>query len=166
MPPIADAAIFQKGLTALPVATYQPGQTIFAAGAKTGLLLILEKGAVVVVKDAVEIAKVSEPGAVFGELSALLDQPHTAEVRAVEASQFRVADAAALMQDPVSLLFIATTLARRLNAANQVLIELKSQIQAGQPAKEIGKIVEKMETLLGASGGNLAYAGYPYDPFA
>lgn len=166
MPPIADTAIFQKGLAALPVATYQPGQTVFAAGAKTGLLLILEKGAVAVVKDAVEIAKVSEPGAVFGELSALLDQPHGAEVRAVEASQFRVADAATLIQDPVSLLFIATTLARRLNAANQVLIELKSQIQADQPTKEISKTLKKMETVLSASGGNLAYAGYPFDPYA
>jgi len=24
---------------------------------------------------------------------------------------------------------------------------------------------DKIEELLGASGGNLAYAGYPYDPF-
>ena len=102
----------------------------------------------------------------FGELSALLDQPHGAEVRAVEASQFRVADAATLIQDPVSLLFIATTLARRLNAANQVLIELKSQIQADQPTKEISKTLKKMETVLSASGGNLAYAGYPFDPYA
>ena len=30
----------------------------------------------------------------------------------------------------------------------------------------IGKTVEKIEELLGASGANLVYAGYPYDPFA
>ena len=35
-----------------------------------GQLLILSKGAVAIVKDATEIAKVTEPGAVFGELSA------------------------------------------------------------------------------------------------
>jgi hypothetical protein len=35
---------------------------------------------------------------VFGELSVLLDQPHTADVRALEASQFHVADAADILQ--------------------------------------------------------------------
>ena len=39
----------------------------------------------------------TEPGAVFGELSVLLDQPHTADVRARKASQFHVADAATLV---------------------------------------------------------------------
>ena len=33
----------------------------------------------------------------FGELSVLLDQPHTADVRARKASQFHVADAATLV---------------------------------------------------------------------
>ena len=39
-------------------------------------------------KDETEIATVAEPGAVFGELSILLDQPHTADVLALETSQF------------------------------------------------------------------------------
>jgi hypothetical protein len=30
----------------------------------------------------------------------------------------------------------------------------------------LGRTVEKIEGLLGASGANLVYAGYPYDPFA
>jgi hypothetical protein len=30
----------------------------------------------------------------------------------------------------------------------------------------IGQTVEKIEELLGATGANLMYAGYPYDPFA
>jgi hypothetical protein len=41
----------------------------------TGGLLFLKSGAVEVIKDGVQIASVSAPGAVFGEL----DQPHTAE---------------------------------------------------------------------------------------
>ena len=55
----------------------------------------------------------------FGELSALLDQPHAADVRALETFQFYVADAAALVQDPTALLYIAGVLARRLDSANQ-----------------------------------------------
>jgi CRP/FNR family transcriptional regulator, cyclic AMP receptor protein len=101
MPPIPDSAVFQERLAALPVATYQAGETVFAAGSRTGRLLILRKGAVVIVKEDVEIAKVAEPGAVFGELSVLLDQPHTAHVRALETSQFLVADATTfLAQEP------------------------------------------------------------------
>ncbi|MGH6692457.1 MAG: cyclic nucleotide-binding domain-containing protein [Gammaproteobacteria bacterium] len=164
---IPDTAVFQERLAALPLATYQAGETVLTAGSTTGQLLILREGAVEIVKEGVQIAKVAEPGAVFGELSVLLDQPHTADMRALEASQFHVADAAALlMQDPTALLYVAAVLARRLDGANQALIELKRQIQAGQPRSVIGKTLEKMEGLLGASGASLVYAGYPYDPFA
>src|SRR6266550_1267785 len=166
MPLIPDTAVFQKRLAALPIITYHAGEIVFAAGSKTGRLLILRKGAVAIVKEAIEIAKVAEPGAVFGELSALLDQPHTADVRALETSQFHVADAADLLaQDPIALLYVAVVLARRLDGANQALIELKSQVQAGQPPSVIGKTVEKMEGLLGDSGASL-YAGDPYDSYA
>ena len=66
--------------------------------------MIVSAGAVAVVKEGVEIAGVTEPGAVFGELSVLLDQPHTADVRALEASQFHVADAATILRvDPIAL---------------------------------------------------------------
>jgi len=149
MPVIPDGAVLQKKVSALPVVTYQAGENVLTAGSRTGRLLILKKGAVVVVKDTIEIAKVAEPGAVFGELSALLDQPHSADVRALETSQFHVADADALLvQDPLVLLYVATVLARRLDAATHVLIELKSQVRASQPGSEIGETIEKMEGLL------------------
>jgi CRP/FNR family transcriptional regulator, cyclic AMP receptor protein len=165
--PIPNIADFHRKLASFPLATYQAGETVLTAGSTTGRLLILREGAVAVVKEGVEIAKVTEPGAVFGELSVLLDQPHTAEVRALEASQFHVADAASLLRvDPVALLYVATVLAQRLDSANQALIELKRQVQAGEPRGVIGKAVEKVELLLGVSGANLVYAGYPYDPFA
>ena len=91
----------------------------------------------------------TDPGAVFGELSVLLDQPHTADVRALERSEFYVADAAVLLvKDPVALVYVATVLAQRLDRANHALIELKSQIQTGQPRSVIGKTAEKMEELL------------------
>ena len=167
MPLIPDIAVFQRKLAGFPLATYQAGETVLAAASTTGRLLILRQGAVAVVKEGVEIAKVTEPGAVFGELSVLLGQPHTAEVRALEASQFHVADAATLLRvDPIALLYVATVLARRLDGANQALIELKRQLQVGEPPSVIGKTVEKMQGLLGASGASLVYAGYPYDPYA
>jgi CRP/FNR family cyclic AMP-dependent transcriptional regulator len=167
MPLIPDSMAFRQRLGALPVTTYQAGERVLVAGSKTGRLLILKKGAVAIVKDNIEIAKAVEAGAVFGELSALLDQPHTADVCALERSEFYVADSAALQgQDPIVLLYVAAVLAQRLDRATQALVSLKSQVQAGQPPSEIGKTIDKIEELLGPSGASLVYAGYPYDPFA
>lgn len=76
-----------------------------------------------VVKDGVQIAKVSTPGAVFGELSVLLDQPHSADVRALEQSEFHIADAPTLLaNDSIVTLYIAAILAQRVDSANQALI--------------------------------------------
>ena len=160
-----DAASFQKSLAALPLIIYQAGETVLADGSKTDRLLILRKGNVAVVKEGIEIARVTEPGAVFGEISALLDCPHTADVRALATSQFHVLHPAAL-QDPAVLFYVAAILAQRLDGANQALIELKSEIQ-DKPHSMIDKIIKKMETLLGASGANLGlYSGYSYDSSA
>jgi CRP/FNR family transcriptional regulator, cyclic AMP receptor protein len=164
---ISDSANFRARLASLPLVTYQKGEIVLAAGSKTGRLLILKEGAVEIVKDGLEIAKVTTPGAVLGELSVLLDKPHTADVRALETSQFHVADAAVLLgQDPIASLYVGIALARRLDSANEALIELKHQLTAGQPQEVIGKTVDRIEALLGAEGASLVYAGYPYDPLA
>ena len=55
----------------------------------------------------------SEPGAVFGELSILLDQPHTADVRALQSSEFYLANESLLAQDQLACIYIAKVLARR-----------------------------------------------------
>lgn len=133
MPLISPTAVFRKNFAALPVASFRAGDTVLGAGLKTNSLLILKEGVVAVVKDDVEITKVSEPGAVFGELSILLDQPHSADVRALEASQFHVADGALLSKDPLALTYIAMVLASRVNNANAAVIELKRQVNAGKP---------------------------------
>ena len=87
---IHDPEVWRERLAALPLATYGGGETVFAEGTKTGRLLILKSGAVSVVKSGTEIATVAEPGSVFGELSALLDQPHSADVCTIETSEFHV----------------------------------------------------------------------------
>jgi hypothetical protein len=53
------------------VRTFLAGETVFKEGLETGQLLILKTGAVAVFKDSVAIARVDEPGAVLGEISAL-----------------------------------------------------------------------------------------------
>jgi CRP/FNR family transcriptional regulator, cyclic AMP receptor protein len=167
MPIIPDRAAFENSLASLAVVTYQPGEVVIADGSKTGRLLVLKKGTVAIEKKGTQIAKVAKPGAVFGELSLLLDQPHAADVLALETSQFHVANAATLLaQNPVAILYIATTLAHRLDGANQSLIQLKRQLQAGEPQSVVAKTVSKIEGLLAVSRASLVYAGYPHDPFA
>jgi CRP-like cAMP-binding protein len=146
---IADKAAFQNSLAELPLVTYQPGETVIVDGSKTGRLLILKKGTVAIVKEDTEIAKVAEPGAVFGELSVLLDQPHTADVHALETSQFHIANATTLLaQNPIAALYVATVLAHRLDAANHALVQLKNQLRSGQAYSVVAKTVSRMEGLL------------------
>ena len=166
MPLIPDVASFQKSVATLPISTYEPGEMVIAAGATTGKLLLLRQGVVEVAREGTQIARVSEPGSVFGELAVLLDRPHTADVRAVERSEFSIADAATLLtSDPAATLYIAAILAARLDAANVALIEVKRQLEIGKPRAAIAQTVDKIADLL-AGGGNLVYSGYPYDPFA
>ena len=87
----------------------------------------------------------------FGELSALLDQPHAADVRTLETSQFHVADATTLLaQNPIAVLYVATVLAHRLDGANHALVQLKHQLQSGEAHSVIAKTVSRMEGLLAA----------------
>ncbi len=152
----AAGAAFEKFVATLPLVTYRTGDTVLGAGLNTGRLLILKSGAVVILKDSVEIARVDQIGAVLGELSALLDQPHIADVRALADSQFHVADARLLEKDRMALLHVAKILARRLIAADTGIVELKKQLQAGQSPSILRRILEKVEISLKGGGGGVA----------
>ena len=171
MTPTNDPEAWQKAwqskLAALPVQSYGSGETVFAEGTKTGRLLILKSGTVSVVKGGTTIAEVTESGAVLGELSTLLDQPHGADVRTLAPSEFYVADAATWLQDPAALLYVTIVLARRIDAANRGLLELKSQLDAGQPRSLLDRTLDGIEGMLSAVGAGYIRAGagmggYPF----
>jgi CRP/FNR family transcriptional regulator, cyclic AMP receptor protein len=158
MPVIPNSAVLDR-IATLPLTTHQAGEIVFAAGTTTGCLLILRKGTVSIEKEGTEIAKVTEPGALFGGLSALLNQPHTAEVRTLEISEFHVAHAELLEEDTVLLMYVAAILAQRLNHANRALIELKCEAQLHNiVGKTIGKTVKRMEELLSVTGADVIYS--------
>jgi CRP/FNR family transcriptional regulator, cyclic AMP receptor protein len=164
MPRIPDADEFRNGLTRLPVVKFRPGEMVLVAGSTTGRLLVLRRGAVEILRDGIQIARVTEPGAIFGELAALLNKPHTADVRAIAESEFSIADATTLLTDsPTTLLYVAALLARRLDGANTALLEVKRQLRASKSHIDIAKSVANLEELL---SGSMVYSGYSYDPFA
>jgi CRP-like cAMP-binding protein len=138
----------EKTFSALPVTTYHAGETIMSDGSKTGRLFILKSGEVAVLKNSATLARVDQPGAVFGELAALLDQPHGADVRALQDSDFHVADVKLLEKEPVALLSVARVLARRLVIANEGLVALKNDIQTGPSASAVRNVIAKMEQIV------------------
>jgi len=108
-----------------PLRVFEEGDVVMSSGSRTGRLLFLKHGAVDIVVDDVEVARISDPGAVFGDVSLLLDQPHRADVRAVQPSSFHVVEdgEAFLEAEPGVLLYIAAVLACRLDTVNHLLTE-------------------------------------------
>jgi CRP-like cAMP-binding protein len=118
-----------------PLRVFEEGDVVLSAGSRTGRLLFLKHGAVDIVVDDVEVVRISDPGAVFGDVALLLNQPHKADVRAVQPSSFHVVEdgQAFLDAEPAALLYIATVLARRLDAVNHLLIEGRSRSAEAAP---------------------------------
>ena len=113
------------------VESYEAGEIVLVQGSRTGRLLFLKQGAVAVVRNGTQIAIVDEPGAVFGELSALLDLSHSAEVRTLAPSRFHAADADLLRHNAAALFYVAEVLAKRLDRTNEALIALLRYREAG-----------------------------------
>jgi CRP/FNR family cyclic AMP-dependent transcriptional regulator len=131
----------------LPLRTFATGETVLTEGDRSGLLYILASGAVEVLKDDVQINVVSEPGTFFGEVSILLDEPHTASVRAVDTSTFYVADdpLAFIGSCPEIALAISRLLARRLHFVTTYLVDLKRQFAgSGDHLTMVDEVLESL----------------------
>ena len=117
------------------------GALVLHEGSKTGHLFVLLEGRLEVVKGDSVVAVVNEPGAMFGEMSVLLDQPHTATVRAASDSVF-------LRDQPAVALLIARLLAQRLNVATTYLADLMHQYGGhGNHLSMVGELLQSMINL-------------------
>src|SRR6266850_2083854 len=101
----------------LPEKTLGPGETMLGEGKKEGILYILIEGEVEVLKGDFQINTVSEPGAIFGEMSVLLDLPHTATVKTHTPSRMHVVEhASEFLQSHTDIAYqVAKLLAQRLH---------------------------------------------------
>jgi CRP/FNR family cyclic AMP-dependent transcriptional regulator len=126
------------------------GTLVIREGETTGHLFVLMEGRLEVVKDGTVFAVVTEPGSFLGEMSVLLDRPHTATVRAASASiVYEFSDAASFLRaHPALALLIARLLAQRLNVANTYLADIKRQYAGhGNHLAMVGDVLESMINL-------------------
>lgn len=113
----------------LPLVDFAPGETVVHEGDAAGSLWVLVSGALQVSKAGQVVNSVTRPGALVGEISALLGGSYSATVVAVEPSVMRhAADANALLEShPAVTRLVAVGLAERLNFVTTYLADLKHQ---------------------------------------
>lgn len=149
----------------LPKTHYAPGDVLIAEGPSSGLLFILIEGAVEVLRGDVRVALVAEPGAVFGEISALLGRPHSATVKALEpVVAHRIEDAETFLQLRPEIVFhVARILANRLIDATTYLADIKHQF--ADRADHLGMVDEVLEALVNQqTPAGVAGSGLKDDP--
>lgn len=138
--------------TGLPLRTFRATEIILDEGTRAGQLYVLASGTIEVLKGDLQIAAVDTPGAFFGEVSALLDLPHMATVRALtDATLFVAADPLAFLQsNPVIALSLARLLAKRLHGVTTYLVDLKRQFE--DHGGHLSMVDEVLETLVHHQG--------------
>jgi CRP-like cAMP-binding protein len=112
-----------------PVVHFQSGETIIPEGARLGRLFVLVDGQIEVIRKDTQVSYVDEPGSVFGEMSVLLDMPHSATVKALsDVDAHVIEDAMRFLESRSEVaIHLATLLARRLYYTTTYLVDLQQQ---------------------------------------
>jgi CRP/FNR family cyclic AMP-dependent transcriptional regulator len=132
----------------LPEVRFKPGDVLIPEGPSTGLMFILAAGSIEIVRGETPVAEIHDPGAIFGEMAALLQATHSATVRAAsDVVAFRIDDARAFLQNRPEIVFhVACILAQRLNDATAYLADFKAQF--ADRSDHFGLVDEVMEALV------------------
>jgi CRP-like cAMP-binding protein len=126
------------------------GGSIVREGGESGHLFVLIEGRLEVLRGDAIVAVLAEPGAVIGEMSVLLEQPHTATVRAAtDSTIYQFDNAADFLRDrPEAALLIARLLAQRLNVATTYLADIMHQYAGhGTHLAMVGEVLQSMINL-------------------
>lgn len=134
--------------SSLPERVFDRDAVLLVEGESTGTLFILIEGQIEVLKGPFQVHISSEPGAMFGEISALLGIPHTATVRAAQPSRLHVVEQAGafLASRPDLALYLSKLLAQRLYSVTTYLADMKAQF--GDRSDHLGMVDEVLEALL------------------
>ena len=126
----------------LPVTVVPPRGVLVAEGERSGKLFVLKSGNLDIVRDGSVVATLSDPGEVVGEMSALLDLPHTATVRARAGAEVYIVDDPDAFLDarPALGREIARALALRLHRTTAHLVDLRARAKDREDQQMLDKI--------------------------
>jgi CRP/FNR family transcriptional regulator, cyclic AMP receptor protein len=129
-----------------PERRFAAGEVLMAMEAQSGHMFVLISGAIEVVKKGVQVDFVREPGAVFGEISALLEVGHSAEVRAAEDSRvYVIAEPRQFLIDhPEVHLHVSELLARRVNNLVQYLSDVREQFVGHDHLGMVDQVLDRL----------------------
>lgn len=113
----------------LPTQTFKAGEALIVEGSVDNRLFFLVSGSVSILKGTEEVARVSDAGAIFGEMSMLLDIPSSATVLALTDVVVHCAEDGEtfLAENPRVPLHMARMLAQRLFNATAYIADIKAQ---------------------------------------
>lgn len=114
---------------AYPTLSLERGEALIETGEALGELYVLVSGRLVVERDGIEIARITEPGTLVGEMSVLLGTDHSATVTALTPIEVRhIEDGIRwLEQSPIAALHVATLACQRLDATSALLVQLRKE---------------------------------------
>jgi CRP-like cAMP-binding protein len=127
---------------------FAAGDVLLTEGDLSGKLYLLIAGEVEIVKGDYQINLVSDPGAIFGEISILLGIPHMATVRATAPTRaYVVEDGCAFLRGNREIAYhLSTLLAQRLHGVTSYLVDLERQFE--DRSDHLGMVDDVLETLV------------------
>jgi len=113
------------------IVSFESGEVMIPEGARLGKLFVLIEGQIEVIRRDTQVTHVDEPGSVFGEMSVLLDMPHSATVKALsDVRAYGIDDAMKFLESRSEVaIHLATLLARRLYYTTTYLVDLQQQAE-------------------------------------
>ena len=142
-----SSVLEQSSRIGLPAIRFGDGIALLVEGESSGRLYVLVDGEVEVLRGDTRVMVANQPGAIFGEISTLLGEPHSATVKTVKPStMYVIDDAEKFLQDHPNLaLVVARLLAQRLSAATTYLVNLKRQFEgSGDQMRSVGDALEAL----------------------
>ena len=142
-----SSVLEQSSRIGLPAIRFDDGIALLVEGESSGRLYVLVDGEVEVLRGDTRVMVANQPGAIFGEISTLLGEPHSATVKTVKPStMYVIDDAEKFLQDHPNLaLVVARLLAQRLSAATTYLVNLKRQFEgSGDQTRSVGDALEAL----------------------
>ena len=137
----------EESLKAFPLITLAAGEYILKEEEKTDSLYFLFEGSVKISKGGYNVSVISDKGAVFGEVSILLDTVHSASVQCQEDSKFyHIKHPQKYLEEHPNVIWhIAQILSLRLFNLSQYLVDVKNQYEGHDHLNMVDDVLESLQ---------------------